>query len=130
MLADEPYVTTRPHEARALLALGARDWAFGGDGGAPSDASTALALGAGKSCLVVLASDPEAAITATVDGVSAGPRPSEGAVRSFDLPERPPGAAARTAVFAVHASSGGVLALWLLAPPAPPHLIDRAGSRK
>src|SRR6202044_706644 len=26
LLESEPYVTTRPHEARALLALGARDW--------------------------------------------------------------------------------------------------------
>jgi hypothetical protein len=132
MLADEPYVTTRPHEARALLSLGVRDWAAGSDAGPPSDATATLALGAARSRLVVLLSDPVAEVAATADGVPATARTSEGEVRSFDVPARASGPprGAGTRVFTVRASSGGVVALWLLAPGVPPHLIDWAGSRK
>jgi HEAT repeat protein len=47
-LAVEPYVTTRPHEARALLALGVRPpEAAGSDAGLDDDGGKGAAISAG-----------------------------------------------------------------------------------
>ena len=68
-LGSEPYVTTRPREARALLALGARDWA----GAEPyGDAHAVLAVAPGATRLVVLLSDPHAELAVSADGGSGG----------------------------------------------------------
>jgi hypothetical protein len=135
-LADEPYVTTRPHEARALLALGVHDWA--NPAPAPVAKTTVTASGH-RTRLVVLLSDASATLSASADGVELEPRVTEGEVRSADLPALPAqvsdaphpfASAVRPLDLELRASSGGVLAAWLIAPAAPPHLIDRAGSRK
>jgi arylsulfatase A-like enzyme len=124
MMADEPYVTTRPHEARALLALGVHDWV----GPSPTaEVHVAVAAPPDRDRLVVLLSDPAAELSATADDAPVSSRVSEGLVRTADLPSRAHGSDARPVQLAVRASSGGVVALWLAAPR---HLIDRAGSRK
>jgi arylsulfatase A-like enzyme len=128
LLADEPYVTTRPHEARALLALGSgvRDWSRDlADGGAPGAVDATLPVAPGRSRLVVWVSDAAAEVTASLDGVAAELRAAEGEVKTLDLPIRP--GPPRPARLAVGVSTGSVLAVWRVAPP---HLIDRAGSRK
>jgi HEAT repeat protein len=99
LFADEPYVTTRPHEARALLALGARDWSASPP---PAEVHTTLTVGSDASRLLVLLSDP----AATLDRPSIG----EGAVRALELP---PGHGGRVRVD-LRTSSGGVVALWAI----------------
>jgi arylsulfatase A-like enzyme/HEAT repeat protein len=109
LLSDEPYVTTRPHEARALLALGAHDWASDEP---VVDVQLSLAWHPPVARLVVLLSEPAAALALLVDGQQAVPLTTEGDVRVFQLPAGS-AARARRARFAVHVSGGGVLALWL-----------------
>jgi hypothetical protein len=124
MLADEPYVSTRPHEARALLALGSHDWT------APDPAaevSTTVTARAERSRLLVLLSDSTAVVTASADGIALEPRGVDGSVRALDVPRPGAGSAAHPVHLVVRASAGGIAAVWLVAPP---HLIDRAGSRK
>jgi hypothetical protein len=109
LLADEPYVTTRPHEARALLALGARDWA-----GAPpaNEADVYVTAALDRTRVVVLLSDPTAELTVTADGADApdtrGPPDRE--VRAVELPKRT-GVRLR---LSLRASRGTVVAFWLL----------------
>jgi arylsulfatase A-like enzyme len=109
LLADEPYVTTRPHEARALLALGTKDWAA-----APpsSEADAVLTAPVDRTRLVVLLSDPAAELAVTADGTdvpdSRGPADRE--VRALELPRR---SAARLRL-SLRASRGDVAAFWLL----------------
>ncbi|HEY1691067.1 MAG TPA: sulfatase-like hydrolase/transferase [Polyangiaceae bacterium] len=121
LLASEPYVTTRPREARALLALRAADWVPAAASAPPADAAATLAASAGPSRLVVMLSDPSAAVAARMDGdpVTAwAPDGAGQAIRIADVPG-PPGqdAGARLqprARVEVHASSGGVAAFWLV----------------
>jgi hypothetical protein len=114
LLADEPYVTSRPHEARALLALGTRDWA------ATNPASQAevdlAAPRPGDSVrAVVLLSDPAAELTAEADGTSAPDArgPADREVRSLELPRRPVGQSPRMHL-SLQVSRGEVIAVWLL----------------
>jgi hypothetical protein len=105
LFAEEPYVTTRPHEARALLALGAatRAWSAG-----TSETTTTVALPNGPVRLLVLLSDAQAALDGYLDdqAVSAG---GEGTVRSLDLGRDHP---ARVRV-ALRTSTGDLVALWV-----------------
>jgi hypothetical protein len=133
LLATEPYVTTRPHEARALLALGVRDWS------APSPASevsTVLAGPPGPARIAVLLSDAAAQLKVTanggapdvaegVDGGGAGapgagqnevPGAGEGEVRVLDFSAATGGKSGRLRLEA-HASTGGLVAIWRLAAP-------------
>jgi hypothetical protein len=105
LLAEEPYVTTRPHEARALLALGAQAAAFGAGA---SEATATVAVPAGPARLLVLLSDAEAALEGSLDG-QALPPAGDGPVRSLELGRGHP---ARVRV-ALHASTGDVVALWV-----------------
>jgi hypothetical protein len=97
LFADEPYVTTRPHEAQALLALGARDWAATPP---TPEVHTTLAGTAAASRVLVLLTDP----TATLDVPSSG----EGLVRVLELAPNH----ARPIHLDLRASTGGIAGLW------------------
>jgi HEAT repeat protein len=109
-LATETQVTTRPHEARALLALGAhaKAWPPG-----TSAAKAVVAAPRGPARLLALVSDPMASLEGSVDGkpcVAAG----EGAVRLVEL-----GADHGSKVrVELQVSAGDVVALWV-APNGP-----------
>jgi hypothetical protein len=112
-LAAEPYVTTRPHEARALMALGWHDWAATTPGGS-SEVHAGVVSPGGPVRIVALVSDAGATLEA-----SEGGRPLAGngtgtgeIVRVFDAPDSP-----RKLRLDLRASSGGVIALWVA--PAP-----------
>jgi hypothetical protein len=121
MLAAEPYVTTRPHEARALLALGVHDWV------APASASaspapvptleTTLAGPPGPVRVAVLLSDGTAhlEVTGAIAADTAGA--DEGEVRLLDLATGAAGQGGRPRLQA-RASTGGIVAVWRL--PLPP----------
>jgi hypothetical protein len=124
-LVSEPYLTTRPHEARALLALGARDWS---SLDAPPEAHVSLRASRGPLSLMVLLSDGSAVLRGEADGVSLQtPRP-EGEVRLLEG-EVARGASVR---LDLHASTGGLLAFWLAGagPALPGDLIEKPGWRK
>ena len=113
LLAEEPYVTTRPHEARALLALGARDWV-----GDPNSVTEVTLMASQRSRVIALLSDPTAEVEVFAEGAPASGIETEGEVRTFDLP---PGIVLkrnRPVRLTLHASRGGVTAVWLVAPPA------------
>lgn len=113
-LADEPYLTTRPHEARALLALGASDWASNQPAG---DVDVKVAVPAAAGDALILLSDPSATLTVRVDEAPARAEIAEGAVRTVQLPAV--SEHARRVRLEMHTSAGGALALWWLArPPA------------
>jgi len=121
-LASEPYVTTRTHEARALLALGDHDWSAS----APAaEVSTTLGGPPGPVRLAVLLSDAAAELEVTANGDRPAAE-SEGDVRVLDF-----AALAAPTGGHVHlqarASAGGLLAIWRLPGP---DLIDPRGSRK
>jgi hypothetical protein len=123
LLATEPYVTTRPHEARALLALGAREWAPAADAPAPvADVHASLASSPGPLRVAVLLSDAGAVLAGEADG-----RPLREAARSEGEVRWLEGGAAggvRTTLD-LHASSGGVLGVWLAgASPRPTGRLD------
>jgi hypothetical protein len=103
--AGEPYVTTRPHEARALLALGASAKAW--PAGTP-EASVTLAVPAGEARLLLLLSDGAASLEASIDGRPA-PAAGEGVVRVVELGRDHP-AHVRAAL---RASSGDLVAAWV-----------------
>jgi arylsulfatase A-like enzyme/HEAT repeat protein len=121
-LATEAYVTTRTHEARALLALGDHDWS------APApeaEVATTLAGPPGPVRIAVLLSDAAARLEVTANG----DRPtaaSEGEVRVLDFAAPPAPTGGRVRLQA-QASAGGLLAIWRLPGP---DLIDPRGSRK
>jgi hypothetical protein len=111
LFAAESHVTARPHEARALLALGARDWLAA----APAPVAQAtLALPAGApapSVVLVLLSDAQASLEAAADGVALATQPAGTEVRSLDVVPN----GSRRLRLDLRASSGGVVALWLVA---------------
>ncbi|HEX4447716.1 MAG TPA: sulfatase-like hydrolase/transferase [Polyangiaceae bacterium] len=114
-LGTEPYVTTRPREARALLALGVHDWSAGEP---EAGVHTSVTLPAGGARLIVLLSDPLATLDVSVDGVvletagaGAGADTGAGDVRAVELPPREP---SRRARLDLSASAGGIVALWVI----------------
>jgi hypothetical protein len=106
-LASEPYVTTRPHEARALLSLGVRDRAWP----VPSiEGTILLPLPPGAARILLLLSAPEAKLEASLDSAELAVGAGEGAVRSVELgPEHPARGRLR-----LLASAGQVEALWVI----------------
>jgi len=107
--AGEPYVTARPHEARALLALGEKDWAAKAPTAevemvlrAPANASAAR--------LLVLLSDPRASLEARAAGRSLLPAAAGTEVRALELAALP----GREVRVELRVSSGGVVAAWLV----------------
>jgi arylsulfatase A-like enzyme len=126
-LGSEPYVTTRPREARALLALGVHDWSASEPAG---DVHTSITVPPGGSRLVVLLSDPHAELAASADGapepapsasgvasdVAAAGSEAGGEVRVVELESRPE---SRRLRLDLHASTGGVVAVWAV-PAARP----------
>jgi hypothetical protein len=120
-LAAEPYVTARTHEARALLALGARDWSAADP--AP-ELRTTLRAGRGPVALLVLLSDASAMVDGEADGVPLASPRVDGEVRVLQ------GVHGEGPSVHVHlrASSGGIVALWVA--PQTPDLIEKPGWRK
>jgi HEAT repeat protein len=108
LLAAEPYVSTRPHEARALLALGVHDWTAPAPEPEVHATLGPLRSAAAPARLLVLLSDAAARLDVLVDGAEARAMATEGEVRSFELlaPQ------ARRPRVDLKASSGGVVALW------------------
>ncbi|MGD0679605.1 MAG: sulfatase-like hydrolase/transferase [Polyangiaceae bacterium] len=106
-LSDEPYVTTRPHEARALLALGVHDWL------APASlakAQVVLAPSGSWTRVALLVSDPNAVLTAAADGAVLSPGAQNGEVRMLELRSLN----GRRVRINLGISSGSLVALWLL----------------
>ncbi len=110
MLAVEPYLTTRPREARALLALGVHDWSSAEPA---AEVHTRLAAPSGPSRLVVLLSDAYADLTVQAEGVTEGAAAHEadGEVRIVELE---PHGRNRRLSFDLRTSTGGIIALWLV----------------
>jgi HEAT repeat protein len=125
MLSNEPYVTTRPREARALLALGVRAWAAT-DPREPAGQVHARVAVPG-SCvdgrLLVLVSDPRALVDVAADGAPlapSAPGQAGGAgapggageeLRAFGLPAGRRGELS----IDVRVSAGAVVGLWVVA---------------
>jgi HEAT repeat protein len=110
-LAAEPYMTARPHEARALLALGAADWSDAA--GSPSPHVDALLPAPGHGAplrVVALMSDPNAALQARADGLALADSPGGAAVRALELPTQH-----RSRIhLELTSASGGVQGVWLV----------------
>jgi len=113
-LGSEPYVTTRPREARALLALGVHDWSAQEPAG---EVHASLAVPSGPARLVVLVSDPHTELAVSADGESGpaaaareGAGDTEGELRVVELESRQ----SRRVRLDLHASTGGVLAVWII----------------
>ena len=105
-LSNEPYVTTRPHEARALLALGVRDWSSN----PPSpEVHAVLRAPPGRVRAIVLLSEADASLGAAGAAVADGGAGGEG-VRELDIG---PSEGGRVHLD-LRASTGGVVALWLV----------------
>jgi HEAT repeat protein len=127
-MASERYMTVRPHEAKALLALGSRAWAVAAGAAASSDVRVQVSRGPGDRRVLVLLSDPTATLQMSADGVpvaapsplaSASPGEPGGEVRAFDLPVPQGGARAsvRSSVaLQIYASTGTIEAIWMAAP--------------
>jgi hypothetical protein len=108
-IAAEPYVTTRPHEARALLALGVHDWTAA----APQEAVHASLAAPGHAAaarVVALLSDADASLEVQADGRTLAPPEAGSAVRVFDLDAR----AGHRVELDLRAGGGGVVALWMV----------------
>jgi HEAT repeat protein len=125
-LGSEPYVTTRPREARALLALGVHDWSASEPA---EDVHASLPVPSGPARLLVLVSDPHADLAVSADGErgpAATPVEGEGGdtgeLRVVELGSRQ----SRRVRLDLHASPGGVLAVWIIptAPAAPRGRLD------
>jgi hypothetical protein len=126
LLESESYVTTRPHEARALLALGDRDWSSPD----PSpEVHVLLKSAPGPLRLRVLLSDGSATVDGEGDGKPLSSPSVDGEVRWL---EGAPGAGGSVRLD-LRASRGGILALWMVPARGPgslPDLIEKPGWRK
>jgi hypothetical protein len=123
-LGSEPYVTTRPREARALLALGVHDWSAPAE--PPGDVRAVLPVPAGAGRVIVLLSDPHAELAVSAEGepdaASGSPEArgeAAGEVRVVELEARQQ---SRRVRLDLHASAGGIVALWVIPPAAPGRL--------
>jgi hypothetical protein len=103
-------VTARPREARALLALGVHDWSSAEP--AP-EVHTRLVAPPGPARLLLLLSDAQAGLSVLADGApEAGSGPeTEGEVRVVELDASRRNRRLR---LDLRASSGGILAVWLV----------------
>jgi hypothetical protein len=111
MFAAEPYVTARPHEARALLSLGVRDWSASAGSAAPEMIATLAPPARARGYrLLVLLSDAAAALEAFADGVPLETGAAGTDVRALELPPPPAG----RFHFVLRATAGGVVAAWLV----------------
>ena len=110
-LANEPYVTTQPHEARALLTLGVRDWSAVPP---PPAVRMDLRVTSTSSRLLVLLSDRAASIEARADGVALAETAAGTEVRTLELGHHD----GRSVRIELRASTGGVEGAWLLPNPA------------
>jgi hypothetical protein len=120
LLVSERNMTTRPRLARALLALGERDWSS--DPGLPRATLTLSALPS-KRRLIVLLTDEQAGLEVRADGAAAAGVDEQGAVRTFDLPVR----SGRKVMLELQAARGAIAGVWLACTD---DLIDRLSSRK
>jgi hypothetical protein len=112
LLAAEPYVTTRPHEAKALLALGAHDWTAPVSSGESQAQVVLRVTDRAAARILVLISDGSASVEASLDGTPLPVLSGEGEVRSFALPVG--GARPASVHVDLRASSGHALAVWLV----------------
>lgn len=109
MLAVEPYVTSRPHEAAALVAIAVKAGAT-----PPSGASVVARTRPPKppARLVVWLSDPAAELDARVDGTAMAAAPVDGPVRT--MPLRPASPGSTSIQINLRPSVGTVRAFWLV----------------
>jgi arylsulfatase A-like enzyme len=138
-LATEHYVTTRPHEARALLALGAKAWPVDAmpPGPPPADVRVQVARQPAAGRVMVLTSEPGDAVEVEADGMKlppaqplAAPGEPGSEVRGFELVGagvvKGDGRGARGGPaerggplnLEVRVSGGGVVGVWVVAPGA------------
>ena len=106
LFADEPYVSTRPHEARALMALGASAWS---SRVARPSVDVTLSPPRGANRLLVLLSEEGAAQQVAVNGRPHATSTADGEVAVVDLGSLPPRASLH-----LGASRGGILGIWLV----------------
>jgi hypothetical protein len=132
-MATEHYVTVRPHEARALVALGTRIWTSP-DGGVTTleDVRVPIARPGSGARVLVRVSDDRASVDVELDGAPLSPLqpeatgiPAEGGaeIRAFDVDADGSGGPARarprpgaSVTLQVHASEGSVVGVWVVAP--------------
>lgn len=113
LLGAEPYVTTRPHEAEAIVVLEAA-----GGVTQPTLLGPAALVRAprkapkGPARLVVLLSDGGATLDASADGKTLPPAPVDGPVRTMPLPAHGP-----LVQLVLQAGTGTIRAIWV-APSA------------
>ena len=112
-LGREPYVTTRPHEARALVALGATGWASASP--VPTVEATLATPKKGEPArLVVLSAAAGASCAASVDGAPLVTRDGATDVHVFAIAPD----AMTSAKAVVHVDDpAGIQAIWLIAHP-------------
>jgi arylsulfatase A-like enzyme/HEAT repeat protein len=110
-LSAEPYVTALPHEARALLALGACDWSAASAPAPIVKASLLAPGGVSPLRLLVLVSDADTRLEAAAGGVSLGDAPPGADLRVLPLPQPVAG----RVELDLRTSHGGVVAAWVLA---------------
>ncbi|MGA2448201.1 MAG: sulfatase [Polyangiaceae bacterium] len=111
LLSNEQNVTSRTHEARALLDLGERSWA---GTGSSVDVHAKIAVPRGVARALVLMSDPAATLDVTIDGAAMFVGSADAPVRSIDLPA----GSGPTVRFDARATGGTVVAIWVV--PAGP----------
>jgi arylsulfatase A-like enzyme len=115
LLGSEPYVTTRPHEAEALLALAIH--AGTANPGVPAPVPmlrTMRKAPRGPARVVVLLSDPAATLEVSADGNPLPPAPVDGPVRSMTLP---PGHGP-VVTLVLRPSAGSIRGIWVAASAA------------
>ncbi len=142
-MAAERYVTVRPHEARALLALGASAWASGqGDAsseGKGADVRFQVPQAPAGGRVFVLVSDPRAAVEVQAAGKTLAPAVPAGSadaaepgreVQAFELgaeddrgeagAARPPPGLRAPVALEVRVTTGAVVGVWVTSRGAPP----------
>ncbi|MGH7268826.1 MAG: HEAT repeat domain-containing protein, partial [Polyangiaceae bacterium] len=114
LLASDPYVTTRPHEARALLEIGVDDHLLM-SGPAPEVHEDFVSTRPLK--IAVLLSDGSARLEASAGGVPAlpsAPSGGEGEARIFDAPLDHHASRGTRWQLDLRASVGKILGVWLI----------------
>jgi hypothetical protein len=115
LLGSEPYVTTRSHEAEALLAIAIHDGTA--NAGIPPPVPSLRTLRKapkGPARVVVLLSDATASLDVSSDGNPLPPAPVDGPVRTFQLP---PGHGSGVMLL-LRPSTGSIRGIWVAATAA------------